>query len=65
MASNTKTPLLVKTLEKIAIRNVSTINTLKPQHSDSLDFHEVHITTIHKMLQEAFELGLNVALSTK
>lgn len=45
-------------LEKIAARNsFNRITTLETRDSDALDFHEVSVWGLRKMLEEAYLLG--------
>lgn len=49
---------LRKEFEKIAQKYLF-IDTLKTQHSDSLDFHDVSVWGVEAALKAAFELGRN------
>ena len=53
--ANKKTGLNLE-LEKIAKAHLS-IDTLKPQNSDRLDFHEVSVWGIAEALEAAYLLG--------
>ena len=44
-------------LNEIALSNVPTLITLEEQHSDSLDFHDIHVSSLRDMLHAAFRLG--------
>jgi hypothetical protein len=35
------------------------LETLEEQGADDLDFHEIHVTDLAKLLEEAYKLGLN------
>jgi hypothetical protein len=48
---------LFNALEVIAKTEVPTIRTLTETGADRLDFHEVHVRTLHDMLKKAFDLG--------
>jgi hypothetical protein len=43
-------------IEKIA-RSLIGLETLKTRNSDSLDFHEIPVWELKRVLEEAYELG--------
>lgn len=49
-------------LLKIAQEIMPNIETLKARNSDSLDFYDMHIETIKKLMEEAYWLGSKEAL---
>ena len=49
-------------IEQIAKKNIN-VETLKTRNSDSLDFHNVSVSSIKKALEEAFIAGMNVGNS--
>lgn len=49
-------------LLKIAKEIMPDIETLKTRNSDSLDFHDMHIATIKRLMEEAYWLGNKEAL---
>jgi hypothetical protein len=51
-------PKIIKQLEKIALEELR-INTLKTQYSDSLDFHDVGVTSLLAALYRAYNAGFN------
>ncbi len=48
---------LFDALQAIAQNNVPGLVTLTEAGADRLDFHEVHVRTLHDMLKKAFDLG--------
>jgi len=48
---------LHEALETIASNWIPSFVTLDEQHSDGLDFHTVHVSSLEEMLKEAFDLG--------
>jgi hypothetical protein len=48
---------MLAAFEKIAAKNVYSIETLETRNRDSLDFHDIHVETLIRMLSEAYELG--------
>lgn len=46
-----------KLLESIA-QEIASIETLDTQNSDSLDFHDLAVWTIKKMLRRAYDAGV-------
>ncbi len=49
-------------IEQIAKKHIN-LETLKTRNSDSLDFHNVSVSSIKKALEEAFIAGMNVGNS--
>jgi hypothetical protein len=45
-------------LLKLAQAEVFDLETLEARNSDSLDFHDVHVSSIRDMLRAAFNLGV-------
>lgn len=54
----TNKELLNKILTEIAQRNFSSIETLETRNSDSLDFHDVSVRSLHKALEDTFIAGM-------
>jgi len=50
---------LHEALEAIANSWIPSFVTLDEQHSDGLDFHTVHVSSLKEMLHEAFMLGFD------
>lgn len=50
--------ILNKVLTGIAQKNFPTIQTLETRGSDSLDFHDVSVRSIHDALKDAFIAGM-------
>lgn len=49
-------------MEIIAKENIPSLETLETRNSDRLDFHDVHVSSIKKMLYVAFLTGVQYAV---
>lgn len=52
-------------LETIAVKNLPSVETLKTQNSDSLDFHDISVWCLKNALSEAFKAGFAIGQTTK
>lgn len=48
-----------QSLKEAIVQEILSIDTLKTQNSDSLDFHDVAVWSIDKALEAAFQAGRN------
>lgn len=52
-------------LETIAAKSIPSVNTLKTQGSDDLDFHNISVWCIKDALSEAFKAGFAIGQTTR
>jgi hypothetical protein len=48
-------------ISKLIYKHVTSVNTVEVRNSDSLDFHEVHITALKELVREAILLGVEIS----
>lgn len=52
-------------LETIVKKSIPGVDTLKPQGSDGLDFHDIHVCCLKDALSEAFKAGFVIGQTTR
>jgi hypothetical protein len=57
MISSSQKRALLESIARDNLRHIENFDGLAARHSDSLDFHEISVWTLEKMLSEAFEAG--------